>query len=98
MSYIDLELAVKYSYSKDLLIKFVNMFIEEYKNFDLSLVDLNQKEILSKVHKLKGITLNLGAQKLYESCLTIEESNDFNEDLKSFIYIFNKSYSELLNL
>lgn len=98
MQYIDLELAIKYSYSKDLLTKFICMFTEEYKNFDLNLIDLSEKEILSKVHKLKGITLNLGAEKLYHSCLEIEDSKNFNQDLKTFIYIFNKSYNELLNL
>lgn len=97
MNYIDLEIAIKYSYSMELYKKFISMFKVEYENFDLNLLDLSKADILSRIHKLKGITLNLGAKLLYDACLDIEESNNFDNDLKGFIYIFNQSYKELLN-
>lgn len=98
MQYIDLDLAIKYSYSKELLTKLIKNFVVEYKEFALKIMDNSKEEVLGKIHKIKGITLNLGAQKLYDKCLEIENNKDYDQCLKELIYVFNKSYQELLNV
>ncbi len=98
MDYIDYDVAIKYTYSKEILEKVVKRFLLEYNSFDLKIMHSSNEEVKSLIHKIKGITLNLGATKLYYKCLQIEETNNFTEDIKSFVYIFNKTYKELLNL
>ncbi len=98
MEYIDIRLAIQYSYNEDLLLRFISRFLREYQNYSLKLLQLSKEEVLKEVHKLKGITLNLGAEKLYHSCIKLEETSEYDEYLKEFIVIFNKSYKELLYL
>lgn len=98
MEYIDLDTAIVYCYSEEIFLKLVDNFTKDYKTFSLDLLELKKEEVLSKVHKLKGITMNLGAVQLYQSCLAVEKANNFDEELKNFIYIFNKSFKELLNI
>ncbi|MFI3251936.1 MAG: hypothetical protein R3Y60_02220 [bacterium] len=95
--YINYDLAVKYTYSKELLKKIASRFLEEYENLALKLLDFSKEEVLAIVHKIKGITLNLGAEKLYKDCIKLESSDSYDDMLKVFIYTFNKSYAELSN-
>ncbi|UKI49644.1 MAG: hypothetical protein L6U99_13605 [Clostridium sp.] len=50
-----------------------------------------------KIHSLKGITLNLGAENLYycsqQILDSIKKGEDF--DLQAFKYCFNMTYNEL---
>lgn len=98
MNYIDLDLAIKYSYNQELLKKLIINFIKEYEDFALRILDDSKEETLFKIHKIKGVTLNLGAQYLYDICTEMEHTINYEQSLKTFIYIFNKSYKELLNL
>lgn len=95
--YINYETALKYTYSEELLSRVIARFLEEYKNLDLKMLELEKSKVLMLIHKIKGITLNVGAEELYKKCIEVETSKKFDESLKSFIYTFNKSYNELLN-
>ncbi len=95
--YINYDTAIKYTYSDEILKKVIERFLIEYKNLDLKILELEKKSVLSLVHKIKGITLNLGAEDLYNKCVELEESNNYDDSLKTFIYSFNKSYKELLS-
>ncbi len=92
-----MELAIRYSYSEKLLLKFKDRFLEEYRDFIDRLNLCNEDEVFKLVHKLKGITLNLGAEELYNKCLLLENTKDYNNDYLVFIDVFKKSYQELLD-
>lgn len=97
MNYVDYDVAIKYTYSKEILDKAIKRFLLEYINFDIKIIDATDSETLLLIHKLKGITLNLGAIKLYDRCIEMENTKDFKKDIKDFIYTFNKTYKELLD-
>lgn len=93
-NYFNYDLAMRYLASNEVILKkVVSRFLDDYKNF-LNEIEENTYE---KIHSLKGITLNLGAEKLYlcsQNVLdSIKKGEDF--DLQPFKYCFNMTYNEL---
>lgn len=73
--------------------KILSRFIAEYENLDTVLLDLLAHQDLNKireyVHKLRGISLNLGSDKYYRICKNLEEKiaagKALPEDIRFFI-------------
>lgn len=97
----DYDLAIEYIGIPDLFFKLKREFVKNYKSFDRILVRLlnkgNFEELKRKIHSLKGITLNLGCEKLYDASIKVE-NEIINNDLSCFydyINIFKRTYDEL---
>lgn len=92
--YFDYDLAMRYLANNQAIFKKVVIkFLDNYKNF-LNEIEENTYD---KIHSLKGITLNLGAENLYycsqQVLDSIKKGEDFN--LQAFKYCFNMTYNEL---
>lgn len=98
--YIDVELGLKYvGDCKSIYERLIDSFLNDYKNFFETLKEkYKNKEfenVKKMIHSLKGITLNLGAKRLYEASLKYEvDSNFFDE----YIDVFLNSYQELIEI
>lgn len=81
-------------------------FLESYKDFGKEIKDLSEKNdielIHEKLHSIKGITLNLGMQKLDDVCeealIPIRKNIIDYDKLENLILVFNNSYHELEDL
>ncbi len=101
MEYIDESKIIEYlGDSKELFEMVRNSFLENYKGYLNKLNTLTEpKELFEQIHSLKGITLNLGFQKLYDSSndVLVElrvGSVDLNK-LQKYKEVFKGSYEEL---
>lgn len=78
-------------------------FINDFKSFDTYLDNLIESNDIKKIHELfhelKGIVLNLGAQKLYDSlldALVFIRNNTINiESINNLKDVFKNTYEEL---
>ena len=87
-----------------LLKQFQNDLPEIFKSIIKKFLDNNIEIFLKEIHTLKGTSVNLGANNLYETCKLIEEftksNKDFNHllnDLKNNIDIVKNSINELIS-
>ena len=74
MEYVSKELALKYLLGNELIFnKVKDSFLESYQDCDKKIEELISKHDFKDyelyVHSLKGISLNLGAEKLYNSAV-----------------------------
>ncbi len=67
-------------------------FLKSYEDFEGKIRNAlgDEKALFDLVHSLKGIALNLGAERLYE----LIKNNKF-EDLEEFLNVFNNTYNEI---
>ena len=104
MELVDLNISKEYLGDSNELFELVrNSFLETYKNYIEELEKLHTaKELYSPIHSLKGITLNLGFKKLYDSSNQVlvklrEDIVDYDL-LSQYKDIFRKSYDEMKEL
>ena len=101
-NYFDFEIAMEYvggywHIFKDLQKK----FISEYKNYEKALTKRvkkgKTKEAQRMIHSLKGISMNLGAVKLYKASFQAEENLSLNKPnpINDYLDIFSKTYFEI---
>ena len=107
MKYVSYELAMNYLMNnKTIFYKIKNSFISSYKNhkqdFKKILKDKSFTDMERYVHSIKGISLNLGAKILYDSCVNalekIRKELWDQKSLKDFYIALRKTYDELNNL
>ena len=107
MKYVSYELAMNYLMNnKNIFIKIKNSFLASYKNhkqdFKSLLKEKNFGEMERYIHSIKGISLNLGAKILYDSCvLSLEKIRKElwdQKSLKDFYIALRKTYCELDSL
>lgn len=76
-------------------------FISEYKGYSRTikrkLKKGNNEEVHRLVHSLKGISMNLGAPRLFEESLKAEEilESKINDPLDDYIHVFEKTYNAI---
>ena len=63
--------------NRNLYLKIINDFYQNYKNLNLQLENDEQKEII--IHTLKGLSLNIGAERLYKSIQEFENIKNINQ-------------------
>ena len=91
LSFLDVPSALKrLSDNKDLYLKILKDFKDSYKNLDLQ--SLNEEDFKLTIHTLKGLSGNIGANKLFEIVNIIDESGD-----KSLIDNLYERLDEVLN-
>ena len=78
MKYISYELSMNYLMNnKNIFIKIKNSFLESYKtykqDFKKLLKNKDFNELERYIHSIKGISLNLGAKILYDTCVSALE-------------------------
>lgn len=102
--YIDYDLAMDYLDNSEELFKLcAKSFIESYEDFiEICLHCVNtadMEEFYRQVHSLKGITLNLGMQLLYDVCnevvIAYRKKELTTELLDSLLSTFDRTYLEL---
>lgn len=109
--YINYEVAMSYLGNMDTIFKKVgSSFLDNYKNFKEEVLtsldneysnfnDYMNSKLYSSIHTLKGITLNLGMELLYNETLPILDSLKENivlkEKIASMLHTFDASYNEL---
>lgn len=107
MDYIDLDIAMRYMMNNyTIFLKVRESFLNNYKTFNeeynklITEKDLDNLEMT--IHSLKGISLNIGAQLLYDSaCDALDELRKKLFDYKTladFQITFNNTYSALARL
>ncbi len=76
----DLRLKKLYN-SKDKVINVLKLFVNSQKNFCKDIKNLNifSKSFNLAIHSLKGVSGNIGAEKIYNLCLKIEASSSESE-------------------
>lgn len=95
-NYFDYELAMKYlANNPSILLKITETFLENYDGF----LELIEVDTYDKIHSLKGITLNLGAEALYYECQEVLQAIKTGEpyDMSSFKYCFARTYDALMS-
>ena len=76
-------------------------FLENYANYldDLKLLigQKNYEEVRNMIHSLKGVTKNLGAEKLYAISYQVENqlANGLVPDFEAYFDTFTKTYQEI---
>lgn len=104
MKYISYELSMNYLMNnKNIFIKIKNSFLESYKtykqDFKKLLKNKDFNELERYIHSIKGISLNLGAKILYDTCVNalqnIRKELWDNQTLKDFYIALRKTYKEL---
>lgn len=104
MNYIDKQTWSSYLGSNEELFAVIaKSFLTSYKNFVNKISEAVNKndldELYNLIHSLKGITLNLGMNQLYEvsSKILVKIKDDFSyeKEIIPFIDIFNLTYDEL---
>ena len=104
MKYVSYELAMNYLMNnKNIFIKVKDSFLETYKLYKQDFKDLLEKkdfiELERYIHSIKGISLNLGAKILYDTCVKalqyIRKELWDNPSLKDFYIALRKTYKEL---
>lgn len=104
MQYIDYSLAMEYLGNNERLFKLVSdSFLKSYVNFASLISNLfankEHDKAYHEIHNLKGITLNLGAEKLYNVTQklldSIKENNVSSDVVKEYLDVFNDTYLEL---
>ena len=104
MKYISYELSMNYLMNnKNIFIKIKNSFLESYKtykqDFKKLLKNKDFAELERYIHSIKGISLNLGAKILYDTCVNalqyIRKELWDNQTLKDFYIALRKTYKEL---
>ena len=90
---INKDLAITYCGNENVFKKLVVRFLENYKDFIDELDKSDNKSDL--IHQIKGITLNLGSEELYN--ISIKAMNDMNY-YEAFKKEFNNVYNELKHL
>ena len=73
MSYIDKNIALKYlANSEKIYDKIKNKFLDDYKDIVVDLEKISStnqiEEIYRYIHSLKGVSLYIGSQVLYDDC------------------------------
>ena len=104
MKYISYELSMNYLMNnKNIFIKIKNSFLESYKtykqDFKKLLKNKDFNELERYIHSIKGISLNLGAKILYDTCVNaldkIRKELWDNQTLNEFYIALRKTYKEL---
>lgn len=104
MAYIEKEVWMEYLGGMEVIfLKIANSFIESYKDFKSNVLDAleNEKksELYNHIHSLKGITLNMGMVKLYDSCQEalsyLKKDIVDRKSIDDLLVVFENTYSEL---
>ena len=107
MGYLDKKVALQYlANSEALFAKFKKRFLENHANTVTELTDYiaenNTMEIYNIIHQIKGISLYVGSQVLYDDAEIvlgkIKEEKNYLPSLEIFINTFRCVYDELLRL
>lgn len=107
MCLIDKKVAMNYLMGNEVIFtKIKDSFLDSYHNFQDDQASFNASKNVKQahfyIHSLKGISLNLGALKLYDdSNLVLEELKKglWNQDLVDrFFQTLDKTYQELKEL
>ena len=104
MKYVSLELAMNYLMNnKNIFNKIKNSFLTSYANYKQDFKRLMKSkdfvELERYVHSIKGISLNLGAKVLYDSCVNalekIRKELWDKVTLNEFFTALSNTYKEL---
>lgn len=107
MKYVSKETALKYLSGNEMLFQRVkDSFLNSYMNFDADLTSLillqDRKQLEIYIHSLKGISLNLGAECLYEQAIialdVIRKGLWAPSIFEEFRIVLDKTYQELKSL
>lgn len=104
---IDKTLALSYLAGSDKIYsKLISSFLDTYKNYKTDIINFyenkNYIELYRYIHNIKGISLNLGSQKLYSDSIFILEEfkkGEYNfSNIEKFINTLELVYFELSKL
>lgn len=104
MNYVNKEVAFRYLTGiEHLFDTLAKSFLESYKNFENEVTDSYQnnnfEKLYNHVHSLKGITLNIGMEELYNVCVNVLSDIRFQRlsenQIKKLLDVFNNTYQEL---
>ncbi len=107
MEYISMDVAMKYLMNnKGIFYKVRDSFLDSYKTFEEDYKELMEEQDLKGlelyIHSIKGISLNLGAEMLFESSVqalgSIRKELWNLEDITNFLTVLRCSYQELQSL
>lgn len=107
MEYINRETWSEYLGGSEDMFKVIGTsFLSSYENFEVKLTQAfnkNDLEVcLNEIHSLKGITLNLGMNELYEAtklgCEKIRGGQFTLSDMTAILDVFKPTYNELKSI
>lgn len=107
MIFVSVDLAMKYLMNhRNIFDKVKDSFLESYRNYEKDYSQFIENKDLrgleNYIHSVKGISLNLGAQILYDSAvlaLIPIRNNEWNsKSLNAFFEVLGGTYKELESL
>lgn len=107
VKFVSYELAMNYLMNNKIIFeKIKNSFLSSYKNHKVDFKNILKQKNFSEteryIHSIKGISLNLGAKVLYDSCVAALEKIRKElwdpKSLKDFHIALRKTYCELDSL
>lgn len=107
MNYVNKEVAFRYLTGiEHLFDTLAKSFLDSYKDFENKVSNSyeieNFEELYNYVHSLKGITLNLGMEELYSSCVDVLSDIRFQRlsqnQIKKLLDVFGNTYTELTEI
>lgn len=107
MNFVSMDLAMRYMMNQQIIFdKVKDSFLESYRNYEQDYNELIKQKDLKQlehyIYSLKGISLNLGAQLLYDSAilalLPIQNNQVDEKSLTFFGEVLGGTYQELKSL